>query len=60
MDKKRLEDFVKVATGKGRVIRAKKEPTAAERFAKVLIEKNRKARGGMSEAQLQAGILRGS
>jgi hypothetical protein len=59
MTKEQIENFVRVATGKARVVRAKPELTAAQRFAKRLVEANRKGRAGMSEAQLQAGVIRG-
>ena len=59
MDKKQLEDYVKVATGKARVKLAAKELTPAQRFAKKLVEANRKSRAGISEEQLKASVLRG-
>jgi hypothetical protein len=59
MTPKQLENYVNVATGKARVVRASKPLTTEERVANRLVIKNRAVRADMSQSQRRAAILRG-
>ena len=59
MTPKQLENYVNVATGRARIVRASKPPTTEERIVNRMVVRNRAVRAGMTQSQRRAAILRG-